>query len=115
MDFFSVIIERDTSSKIPLTVPEYEIPVLQAIHGESRVHIGEQVADPRPPADPPRGEFDPLVAFGALQRKYRQDSAALQHVYPTPRALAAAVGVAVEAPIGRRGGKKAAAQADGEI
>lgn len=86
MDFYAVLIERDASTKIPLTVPEYEIPVLQAIHGDDRVHF---VGDNRPVPNPrPDRAFDPFDAYGALLRKYRQFTDAVRFVYASPQILA---------------------------
>lgn len=48
---YEVTVERSNNEKVVAEVPEYEIPVLQALHGEFNVTKGEHAQQPvRQPA-----------------------------------------------------------------
>lgn len=70
LEYFDVIVDRGTT-KIPVTVPAYELPVLEAIHNQDTadgliqmVQVGESRIEPL------TEDFDADAAFQALRRKY---------------------------------------------
>lgn len=82
-----VIIDRNSATKIADWVPSYEVPVLEAIHGEDYVYV-----------DSTRDGYTSLNAQGAwsqMLNKYRQekDQVKVKAVYPTPKSLARATGL----------------------
>lgn len=80
MERLQLLVERDTSTRIPVDVFAFERPILEAIHGPESVHeLGSTTTD-----DP----FDAEAAHDRLRTKY--GDVAL-HVYPSVRALGQAV------------------------
>ena len=83
-----VIIDRDASTKLPATIFDYELPILQRIYGEDQVyeHSEEDV------------EVEAMTAndaHEALRRKYAQHIDDVLVVYSRPGALAKASGLEV--------------------
>lgn len=72
-----LLVERDTSTRVPVEVHAFERPVLDAIHGAEMVHE----IDILPPRDEP---LDVEEAHDRLRTKY--GDVALQ-VYPNVQAL----------------------------
>lgn len=63
LTFVDLLIDRDASTKLPTTVPEYELVILEDIYGAENVHeLGSRqvVVD----------DFDAGMAYGALVAKY---------------------------------------------
>lgn len=77
MEYVTILIERDTSTRIPVTVPAYEVPVLEEIHGESRISEVSRSDSP--------DMVDAVEAHEALRRKYGDTVTAV--VYRTPAVL----------------------------
>lgn len=59
----TLLIDRDASTKLPTTVPEYEQSILEEIYGEELVTELET-------KDVEVADFDPGAAFAGLVRKY---------------------------------------------
>lgn len=79
----NVLIIRGASTKIPVTVPAHEVPVLESLYGRDDVHRVKTVNLP--------GKFDAEDAWGALMRKYRgKEQGIVLSLYPNPAALARA-------------------------
>lgn len=76
------VIDRDATVRLPVTVFEYELPVLEAIHGEENVsvHSSREVRIP--------DGFNAAEAYNALLRKYPQHHDAVKSVYPRAASLA---------------------------
>lgn len=68
--YVKAMVERDAATHIAVHVPEYEIPVLKAIHGDTFVVVGAK--------DKRVVEWDADKAFDVLTNKYRT---ALLQVY----------------------------------
>lgn len=81
------VIDRDATVKLPVTVFEYELPVLEAIHGEESVsvHSSKEVRIP--------DGFNAAEAYNALLRKYPQHHDAVRSVYPRAATLARSAGL----------------------
>ena len=60
---YAVTVERSNNEKAVAEVPEYEIPVLQALHGEFNVTKGEHIFDDDRPSEA-------AAILEALKRKY---------------------------------------------
>ena len=97
---------------VPLTVPEYEVEILQAIHGSDNALVDE--------SEPPKGEggkkkavaYDNAKdAFDALVRKYDRRDEVVAKVYPTFRSFAEAFGEAK--PAKKRSAAKSADAGEG--
>jgi hypothetical protein len=63
---FSVGVHRDITTTHYPQVPEYEIPVLQAIHGDSNVYPGEPTGQ--------NAEIDADDEYDRLTRKYNENA-----------------------------------------
>ncbi len=90
MDIVKLIIERDTSTKVPVEVNEYEVPVLRQLHGPGRVSEVSR----RDMTDDEQERFDSKSweeAYEHLQLKYPRGAAseALLTIYPNLEALIA--------------------------
>lgn len=85
----TVIIDRGADIKLPTTIYEYELPILQAIYGEDLVAVVDE-DDVEVPA------FTANEAHDALRRKYAQNIDAVLSVFPRPSSLAKASGLDVE-------------------
>lgn len=85
----TVIIDRGADIKLPTTIYEYELPILQAIYGEDLVAVVDE-DDVEVPA------FTANEAHDALRRKYAQNIDAVLSVFPRPASLAKASGLDVE-------------------
>ncbi|NII54396.1 hypothetical protein [Luteibacter sp. SG786] len=85
----TVIIDRGADIKLPTTIYEYELPILQAIYGEDLVAVVDE-DDVEVPA------FTANEAHDALRRKYAQNIDAVLSVFPRPSALAKSSGLDVE-------------------
>lgn len=83
-----VIIDRDASTKLPATIFDYELPILQKIYGEDEIaeYSEEDVEVTAMSAN---------EAHEALRRKYAQHIDDVLSVYPRPAALAKASGLEV--------------------
>jgi len=92
----TVIIDRGADIKLPTTIFEYELPVLQAIYGEEQVFVAEE-EDVEVPT------FTANEAHDALRRKYSQEQSlqAVLSVYPRPATLAKASGLEVDEDAGK--------------
>lgn len=65
MNRVQLIVERDTSTKIPVDVYAYELPILQHIHGEDFVtHVSDSTD---------KADFDADEAYMSLIGKYGAD------------------------------------------
>lgn len=84
-----VLISRDSTVTIPVTCFEYELPVLEEIHGEENVTIDSQ-------EDVEVDAFNAAEAYQQLQAKYPQHLEAIRIVYRSPKALAKETGLAYE-------------------
>lgn len=60
---YAVTVERSNNSKIVAEVPEYEIPILELMHGEVNVEKGEEIYEDERPSDA-------ATILEALKRKY---------------------------------------------
>jgi len=85
MDIVTVEVERNANTKIVIEVPEYEVAVLEAIHGEEQIHERD-----RKKSD---AAFDPEAAYMILEGRYGgtfgdNGDAILKSVYRDARALA---------------------------
>jgi hypothetical protein len=83
-----VIIDRDASTKLPATIFDYELPILQRIYGE------DQVAE-ESEEDVEVASMTANEAHEALRRKYAQHIDDVIAVYPRPAALAKVSGLDV--------------------
>lgn len=82
MKALKLLISRG-AEKVPVTVPPYERPVIEALFGAANVKtVG---------TGPELGKFDAEAAHSALTRKYSGDAKAVLALYPNPAALADAV------------------------
>lgn len=75
-----VIIDRDASLKLPATIFEYELPILQAIYGEDQVYVAEE-------DDVEVEAMTANEAHEALRRKYAQHINEVLAIYPRPASL----------------------------
>lgn len=75
-----VIIDRDASTKLPATIFDYELPILQRIYGE------DQVAE-ESEEEVEVGYMTANEAHEALRRKYAQHINDVLAIYPRPAAL----------------------------
>jgi hypothetical protein len=89
MERVTLLVERDTSTTIPMTVPDYEVPVLEAIHGSEMVHEVKRESVKA-------AKIDPQEAFEAMLRRYRGSEEALTQVYAHPGVLAKALDAAAK-------------------
>lgn len=77
----TAIIDHSAHVKIPVTVFEYELPVLEEIFGQENVLVtGEKTVTVE--------RFNAAEAHAALLRKYRQNEAEVRAVYRGPKSLA---------------------------
>lgn len=77
----TAIIDHSAHVKIPVTVPEYEIPVIEEIFGQENVQVtGEKLITVE--------RYNAADAHAALLRKYRQNEAEVRAVYRGPKSLA---------------------------
>lgn len=98
---------------VPRTVPEYEVEVLQAVHGADNALVD----DSEPPeeeakARQPKAYDNAEEAFEALIRKYDRRENIVAKVYPTFRSFAEAFGEAAPAKRGAAKKRSAAKSAD---
>lgn len=100
---YAVTVERSNNERVVTEVPEYEIPVLQALHGEFNVTKGEHIFD---------DERQPEAAaiLEALKRKYNNKNTGdvVTTVYRNADELAKAAGISV----GKAGRPAESLQAD---
>lgn len=87
---YAVTVERSNNEKVVAEVPEYEIPVLQALHGEFQVSKGDYIYD----EDRPTSAADILEA---LKRKYNNfvTGDVVTQAYRNADELAKAAGIQV--------------------
>ena len=87
---YAVTVERSNNEKVVAEVPEYEIPVLQALHGEFNVTKGEHVFDDDRPSEA-------AAILEALKRKYNNKNTGdvVSVVYRNADELAKAAGISV--------------------
>lgn len=100
---YAVTVERSNNEKVVAEVPEYEIPVLQALHGEFNVTKGEHVFDDDRPSEA-------AAILEALKRKYNNKNTGdvVSVVYRNAEELAKAAGISV----GKAGRPAESLQAD---
>jgi hypothetical protein len=81
-----VLIDRDAGTKLPATIFDYELPVLQEIYGEEQIaEIEEDLVEV--------DAFTANDAFDALRRKYAQHMDAVLRAYPRVQNLAKSSGL----------------------
>lgn len=87
---YAVTVERSNNEKVVAEVPEYEIPVLQALHGEFNVTKGEHLFDDDRPSEA-------AAILEALKRKYNNKNTGdvVSVVYRNADELAKAAGISV--------------------
>ena len=85
---YAVTVERSNNEKVVAEVPEYEIPVLQALHGEFNVTKGEHLFDDDRPSEA-------AAILEALKRKYNNKNTGdvVSQVYRNADELAKAAGI----------------------
>jgi hypothetical protein len=77
----TAIIDHSAHVKIPVSVFEYELPVIEEIFGQENVQVtGEKVVSV--------DRFNAADAHAAMIRKYRQNEAEVRAVYRGPKSLA---------------------------
>ena len=101
---YAVTVERSNNEKVVAEVPEYEIPVLQALHGEFNVTKGEHIFDDDRPSEA-------AAILEALKRKYNNKITGdvVSVVYRNAEELAKAAGISV----GKAGRPAESLQIDG--
>ena len=101
---YAVTVERSNNEKVVAEVPEYEIPVLQALHGEFNVTKGEHIFDDERPSEA-------AAILEALKRKYNNKNTGdvVTTVYRNADELAKAAGISV----GKAGRPAESLQIDG--
>ena len=101
---YAVTVERSNNEKVVAEVPEYEIPVLQALHGEFNVTKGEHLFDDDRPSEA-------AAILEALKRKYNNKNTGdvVSTVYRNADDLAKAAGISV----GKAGRPAESLQIDG--
>ena len=87
---YAVTVERSNNEKVVAEVPEYEIPVLQALHGEFNVTKGEHIFDDDRPSEA-------AAILEALKRKYNNKNTGdvVSVVYRNADELAKTAGISV--------------------
>lgn len=81
-----VLIDRDAGTKLPATIFDYELPVLQEIYGEEQIfEVEEDLVEV--------DFFSANDAFDALRRKYAQHMDAVLRAYPRVQNLAKSSGL----------------------
>jgi hypothetical protein len=87
---YAVTVERSNNEKVVAEVPEYEIPVLKALHGEFNVTKGEHIFDDDRPSEA-------AAILEALKRKYNNKNTGdvVSVVYRNADELAKASGISV--------------------
>lgn len=100
---YAVTVERSNNEKVVAEVPEYEIPVLQALHGEFNVTKGDHIFDDDRPSEA-------AAILEALKRKYNNKNTGdvVSVVYRNADELAKAAGISV----GKAGRPAESLQAD---
>lgn len=85
---YAVTVERSNNEKVVAEVPEYEIPVLQALHGEYQVAKGEHIFNDDRPSEA-------AAILEALKRKYNNKNTGdvVSVVYRNADELAKAAGI----------------------
>ncbi len=77
----TAIVDHSAHVKIPVSVFEYELPVLEEIFGQENIQVtGEKTITV--------DRFNAADAHAALIRKYRQNEAEVRAVYRGPKSLA---------------------------
>lgn len=88
MDTFTVLIDRDAHTRIPVTVRGFEVPIMVEIYGEDRLFVvGQEPADPEADED-----FDVQQAYDALRTKYARNEGQVKAVYSSVAKFAKAIG-----------------------
>ena len=85
---YAVTVERSNNERVVTEVPDYEIPVLQALHGEFNVTKGEHIFDDERPSEA-------AAIMEALKRKYNNKNTGdvVTPVYRNADELAKAAGI----------------------
>jgi len=83
-----VIIDRDASLKLPATIFDYELPILEAIYGEDQVYVDSE-------EDVEVAVMTANEAHEALRRKYAQHVNEVLAIYPRPATLGKATSLEV--------------------
>ena len=74
-----LLIDRDSSTTLPVTVFEFEKPILEELYGEDLISVHEE-------KEVDLAEFDPEAAYDGLKSKYSRSvegSAAIKRIYPS--------------------------------
>lgn len=79
MELVSVGIKRNAAHTIQRECPDYEIPVLQELHGDQSIIIGERRAIPKDEAPDAQTAYDRMLA----RYNTNDGSAALNAIYRT--------------------------------
>lgn len=87
-----VIIDRDAQTKLPATVFEYEVPVLEELYGEENISIHSETD-----VEVDTTDFRAVDAYAGLINKYSQHVDIVKRVYPRVRTLARESGLPLEA------------------
>lgn len=82
----NVMVDRDSSTSLPVMCFEYEVDILREIHGEMSVR---QLSTTTDTVD----AFTAAEAYATLLRKYKQNIEAVRMVYRSPKELAKASGL----------------------
>lgn len=85
MDIVTVQIVKG-HHRVPITVPDYEVPVLEVIHGDdSVIELSSRAATAK------EKKADTKEAFEAMVRRYHKNPRALRAVYRTEKDFASAI------------------------
>jgi hypothetical protein len=79
------LVNRVNGEKTPVTVPEYEVPILERIHGDQSIEILKEFERP--------SDLNASQAHAQLMSKYSQNHADVKTEYPRPSQLAKASGL----------------------
>ena len=86
---YAVVVERSNNEKVVAEVPEYEIPVLKALHGEFNVFPGEHIYDDERP-----DEAEQILASLRLKYNNKSTGDVVQLVYRNAEELGKVAGIA---------------------
>ena len=117
MRYVKVIVRRDESNSIPAHVGAWEVPVMEAVHGEEKLTVGETVDfETRPWPEDAKSEFSRLAALYGRTGSGDAAVSYVERVYGSGstgvKALAAAIADARKAaePKAKRGRPSKAAE-----
>ena len=67
---YSILVRRDAHTTTPVTVPEYELPLLQEIFGIENVHNADGKRVDEKGLGPAVGQFNPSNEYERFRAKY---------------------------------------------